>query len=84
MLLGDVVRLVRPGVTGGLLFSAVLVRSIQTVAETPLTLSPTLGVLEPLVYVAAAVIAVFAALVAGFPAARRAASVQPMVAMRSE
>jgi predicted permease len=85
LLLSDVVKLVLPGVAGGLLFSAVLIRTIRTVAETPLTVGPTpLGIAEPLVYVAAAAIAVVAALVAGLPAARRAAAVQPMVAMRSE
>jgi len=43
-----------------------------------------LGVMEPVIYLAASTIAVCAALLAGLPAARRATSVQPMVAMRSE
>jgi ABC-type antimicrobial peptide transport system permease subunit len=59
----------------GLLGSAVLVRGF---------LSTPLGVVEPVVYLVAAMIAVGVALVAGLPAARRAASVQPMVAMRSD
>lgn len=84
LLLSDVVKLVLPGVAGGLLISAVLVHNLQTVAETPLTLTPTIGYLEPVVYVVAAGIGVFAALLAGLPAARRAASVQPMIAMRAE
>jgi ABC-type antimicrobial peptide transport system permease subunit len=52
---------------------------------TPLTLGPTpLGVMEPLIYVLASTIAVAVALLAGLAAARRATSVQPMVAIRSE
>jgi ABC-type lipoprotein release transport system permease subunit len=43
-----------------------------------------LGTLEPLAYVAVAAIAIQVAVVAGLAPARRAASVQPMVAMRSE
>ena len=43
-----------------------------------------LGVMEPLIYVLASAIAVSVALLAGLPAARRATSVQPMVAIRSE
>jgi len=39
---------------------------------------------EHKIYVAASAIAVFVALLAGLSAARRATSVQPMVAMRSE
>jgi len=40
--------------------------------------------MEPLIYMAASAIAITAALLAGIPAARRATSVQPMVAMRTE
>jgi ABC-type antimicrobial peptide transport system permease subunit len=39
---------------------------------------------EPLIYTLAAAIVVVVALVAGLPPARRAASVEPMVAFRSE
>jgi ABC-type antimicrobial peptide transport system permease subunit len=85
LMLFSVVKLVIPGVAGGLLIGAVMVRSIQTFAETPLTVGPAaLGVVEPLIYLGAAAIAISVAVVAGLPAARRAASVQPMVAMRSE
>ena len=42
------------------------------------------GVMEPPIYALASTIAVFVALLAGLPAARRATSVQPMVAIRSE
>jgi ABC-type antimicrobial peptide transport system permease subunit len=44
----------------------------------------TLVVMEPLIYVLVSTIAVVVALLAGLPAARRATSVQPMVAIRSE
>jgi uncharacterized protein YbbC (DUF1343 family) len=40
--------------------------------------------MEPVIYGAASAIAISVALLAGLPAARRATSVQPMVAMRSE
>ena len=40
--------------------------------------------MENLAYIAGAAIAVIVAVVASFAPARRAASVQPMVAMRSE
>ena len=85
LMLWDIVKLVIPGVVGGLLLAAVLIRTLQDVMGTPLTLGPTpLGVMEPLIYVAASTIAVSVALLAGLPAARRATSVQPMVAIRSE
>jgi ABC-type antimicrobial peptide transport system permease subunit len=58
---------------------------MNDVMGTPLTVGPTpLGAVEPLIYVAAASITVVVALLAGLPAARRAASVQPVIAMRSE
>ncbi len=85
LMLSDVVKLVIPGVAGGLMLAAVLIRTMEDVMGTPLTLGPTpLGVMEPLIYVLASAIAVSVALLAGLPAARRATSVQPMVAMRSE
>jgi predicted permease len=85
LMLTDVVKLVAPGVAAGLLVGAVLIRTLTSVMGTPLTLGSTpLGTVEPLIYVAAASVAVVVALLAGLPAARRAASVQPMLAMRSE
>jgi predicted permease len=75
LMLFDVVKLVIPGVSSGLLVSGVLVRGF---------LATPLGVVEPLAYIVAAAIAIAVALVAGLPSARRAASVQPIVAMRSE
>ena len=83
--LTDVVKLVIPGVAGGLVLGAVLIRTMQNVMGTPLTVGPTpLGVMEPVIYAGASAIAVAVALLAGLPAARRATSVQPMVAIRSE
>jgi predicted permease len=85
LMLSDVVKLVIPGVAGGLILAAVLIRTVQDVMGTPLTLGPTpLGVMEPLIYVLASAIAISVALLAGLPAARRATSVQPMVAIRTE
>jgi putative ABC transport system permease protein len=85
LMLSDVVKLVIPGVAGGLLLAAVLIRTMDNVMGTPLTLGPTpLGVMEPLIYAGASAIAVSVAILAGLPAARRATSVPPMVAMRSE
>ena len=85
LMLSDIVKLVIPGVAGGLLLAAVLIRTMEDVMGTPLTLGPTpLGVMEPLIYALASTIAVSVALLAGLPAARRATTVQPMVAIRSE
>jgi ABC-type antimicrobial peptide transport system permease subunit len=85
LMLSDIVKLVIPGVAGGLLLAAVLIRTMENVMGTPLTLGPTpLGAMEPLIYGLASTIAVTVALLAGFPAARRATAVQPMVAIRSE
>lgn len=85
LMLFDVVKLVTPGVAVGLVVGAVLIRTMTNVMGTPLTVgSNRLGAVEPLIYVAAASLAVIVALLAGLPAARRAASIQPMIAMRSE
>jgi ABC-type lipoprotein release transport system permease subunit len=74
-----------PGVAGGLVLAAVLIRTMENVMGTPLTLGQTpLGVMEPLIYAAASTIAVTVALLAGLPAARRATTVPPMVAIRAE
>lgn len=85
LMLTGVVKLVIPGVVGGLLLAAVLIRSVESVMGTPLTVgTEPLGVMEPVIYAGASAIAIAVALVAGLPAARRATSVQPMAAIRSE
>ena len=85
LMLSDIVKLVIPGVAGGLLLAAVLIRTMEDVMGTPLAVGPTpLGVMEPLIYMGASAIAISVALLAGLPAARRATIVQPMVAIRSE
>ena len=85
LMLSDVVRLVIPGVIGGLLLGAILIRTMQDVMGTPLTVGTTpLGFMEPVIYAAASAIAVSVAILAGLPAARRATAVPPMVAIRSE
>jgi ABC-type antimicrobial peptide transport system permease subunit len=85
MMLGDVVRLVAPGVAVGLVIGGILIRTLTNVMGTPLTIGPTpLGLVEPLVYAGATTVALLVALIVGFLPARRAASVQPMIAMRSE
>ena len=85
LMLSDIVKLVIRGVAGGLVLAAVLIRTLEDVMGTPLTVGPTpLGVMEPMIYVLASTIAVSVALLAGLPATRRATSVQPMVAIRSE
>jgi putative ABC transport system permease protein len=81
----DIVKLVIPGVIGGLLLAAVLIRTLENVMDTPLRLGPDpLGAMEVVIYAGASAIAIAVALVAGFPAARRATAVQPMVAIRTE
>jgi ABC-type antimicrobial peptide transport system permease subunit len=77
MILFDVVKLVLPGVAVGLVITAALVRLNGENMGIPLSSA------EPLAYVAGAAIAVLVAITASLAPARRAASVQPMVAMRS-
>jgi predicted permease len=85
LMLSDIVKLVIPGVAVGLIIAAVLIRTMEDVMGTPLTLgADPLGIMEPVIYAGASVLAVIAALLAGIPAARRATVVQPMVAMRME
>jgi hypothetical protein len=74
----DVVKLVIPGVAGGLLIAGILVRMFREDLGLPLSN------VEHLAYVVAAGVAVLVAVVASLAPARRAASVAPMVAMRSE
>jgi putative ABC transport system permease protein len=78
MILFNVVKLVTPGVAVGLVLTAALVRLNSDNMGIPLSTN-----MEPLAYVAGAAIAVLVAVLASFAPARRAASVQPMVAMRS-
>jgi len=85
MMLSDVVKLVIPGILGGIAIAAVLIRTMENVMGTPLTVGPTpLGAMEPVIYAGAAAIAITVATLAGLPAARRATTVQPMVAIKSE
>jgi putative ABC transport system permease protein len=78
MVLFDVVKLVLPGVVVGLILTATLIR------VDPERFGIPLSNVEYLAYVAGAVVAVLIAVVASLAPARSAASVQPMVAMRSE
>lgn len=75
--LGDALRLVVPGVALGLLLAVAWVR-LTDPAWYPL------GGVEPLVYTIAAATAFLVAVIAGLPSARRAAAIQPMVAMRAD
>ena len=85
LMLRDTVKSVIPGVAGGLLLAAVLIRTMENAMGTPLTLGSTpLGVMEPVIYGLASAVAIAVALLAGLPAARRATGIQPMIAMRSE
>jgi hypothetical protein len=77
MILFDVVKLATPGVVVGLVLTAVLVRLNGENMGIPLSN------VEPLAYVAGAAVATLVAVLASLAPARRAASVQPMVAMRS-
>jgi predicted permease len=77
MILFDVVKLVTPGVVVGVILTAALNRLN---AE---NMGISLSSVEPLAYVFGAAIAILVAVLAGLAPARRAASVQPMVAMRS-
>jgi predicted permease len=78
MILFDVVKLTTPGIAVGLLLTAALIRSDPERFGIPLS------DVENLAYVAGAAIAILVAILASLAPARRAASVLPMVAMRSE
>jgi ABC-type antimicrobial peptide transport system permease subunit len=73
----DALKLVVPGIGVGLLLAVLWVR-LADPAWYPL------GGVEPLVYALAAATAFSVAVLAGIPSARRAAAVEPMVAMRAE
>jgi ABC-type antimicrobial peptide transport system permease subunit len=77
MIVFDVVKLVAPGVVVGLLITVGLARLNGGILGIPLSR------LEPLAYAAGAATVVIIAILASLLPARRAASVQPMVAMRS-
>ena len=77
MVLFDVVKLVLPGVVVGLILTAAFIRVNGDNMGIPLSN------VEPLAYVVGAAIAVLVAVLASLAPARRAASVQPMVAMRT-
>ena len=75
--LGDALKLVVPGIGIGLLLAVLWVR-VADPAWYPL------GGVEPLVYSLAALTAFVVAALAGIPSARRAARVEPLIAMRAE
>jgi predicted permease len=78
MILFDVVKLTTPGVAVGVILAAALIRL------NPERMGISLSNVETLAYVVGAAIAMLVAVLAGLAPARRAASVLPMVAMRSE
>ena len=78
MILFDVVKLTTPGVAVGLILAAALIRLNGENMGIPLSN------VETLAYVVGAAIAILVAVLASLAPARRAASVLPMVAMRSE
>jgi putative ABC transport system permease protein len=77
MVLSDVVKLVAPGVAIGLLIAGGLTRLDGGLVGVPIS------AFEPLAYVVGASLAILIAVVASLFPARRAASVDPMVALRS-
>jgi ABC-type antimicrobial peptide transport system permease subunit len=74
----DIVKLVMPGVAAGLLIALGIVRAFREDLGLPLSS------LEHLAYAVAAAIAILVAVLAGLAPARRAATVAPILAMRSE
>jgi len=78
MILVDVVKLVTPGVGVGVFLTAALIRINSE------DMGISLSNVESMAYIVGAAISVLVAVLAGIGPARRAASVQPMVAMRSE
>jgi predicted permease len=78
MILFDVVKLVTPGIGIGLLLTVALMRLNSENMGIPLSQ------VENLAYVAGAAVALLVAVLASVLPARRASSIQPMVAMRSQ
>jgi ABC-type antimicrobial peptide transport system permease subunit len=78
MILFDVVKLTTPGVAVGLMLAAAFIR--LNAGNMGISLSK----VETLAYVLGAAMAILVAVLASLAPARRAASVLPMVAMRSE
>jgi predicted permease len=78
LILFDVVKLTAPGVAVGLMLTAALIRLNGENMGIPLSN------VETLAYVVGGMIAIIVAVLSGLAPARRAASVLPMVAMRSE
>lgn len=78
MILFDVVKLTAPGIAVGLMLTAALIRLKGESMGIPLSH------METLAYVFGGVIAIIVAVLSGLAPARRAASVLPMAAMRSE
>jgi hypothetical protein len=75
MVLVDTIRLVVPGVLVGLAPAIWIVREDSYYA---------LGLAEPLIYTFAAAVTLVAALISALPSARRAARVEPIIAMKAE
>jgi hypothetical protein len=73
--LGDAAKLAAGGIVGGLALAILWAREISW---TPV------GAIETLTYTGAVLIALGVAILAALPAARRAASVEPVIAMRAE
>ncbi len=78
MILFDVVKFVTPGIAIGLMLTVVLVRLNSENMGIPLSN------VEHAAYVAGAAIAMLVVVLAGLAPARRASSIQPMIAMRPE
>jgi ABC-type antimicrobial peptide transport system permease subunit len=78
LILFDVVKLVLPGIGFGVVLAAALIRL------NGVNMGVALSQAEPVAYLVGAAVAVGVALLASLAPARRAASVQPMIAMRSE
>jgi putative ABC transport system permease protein len=78
MILWDVVKLVTPGIGIGLILTVALMRLNSENMGIPLS------DVESLSYIVGAAVAVLVAVLASLAPARRAASIQPIIAMRSE